>query len=64
MIKNAGELVDHVKAAVEQHNATPMTEIRVRIGTMGPEYRIHQMVGAQDQRGLMLLLQTSSAPVG
>lgn len=64
MINNAGELVDHVHAAVQQANATPLTEMRVRIGNIGPEYRIHQLVASQDQRGLCLILQTSIKPVG
>ncbi len=64
MIDNAGELVDYIKAAVEGHGATPMTEVRVRIGKMGPEYRIHELTAVKDQRGFSLLLQTSIVPVG
>lgn len=61
MINNAGELVDYIKAAVEQHGATPMTEVRIRIGANGPEYSIEQLTAVQDQRGFSLLLQTPAA---
>ena len=62
MIDNAGQLVDYIKEAVESHGATPLTEVRVRIGTLGAEYRIHQLTAVQDQRGFSLLLQTSAVP--
>jgi hypothetical protein len=45
MIRKMGELNEHMIAAVQQHNATQHTEVRVRIGTMGPVYAIDRMVG-------------------
>lgn len=62
MINKAGELVDHVREAVTQHGATPHTEVRVRIGSMGPVYRIQQMKGVSDGRGLHLLLELCVVP--
>ena len=63
MINNAGLLVDYIKGAVEQNNANPQTEVFVRIGDDGPLYRIHQMKGQSDLRGLRLVLQTSKVPI-
>lgn len=59
---NAGILVDTVKAAVQQHGATPYTELRVRIGATGPTYKIKQIKGQQDQRGFRLVLETEMLP--
>lgn len=60
MIRNAGELIDHVKAAVEQHGATPHTEIMIRLGPDGPLYGIAQMKALQDNRGFALILEASA----
>jgi hypothetical protein len=62
MILKAGELIDHVVAAVQEHGATPHTELRVRVGTMGPVYRVQQLKGVQDERGFSLLLELSAVP--
>lgn len=62
MIGNAWDLMQHVKAAVSQHGATPATEVRIRIGATGPEYRIDQLVAVQDQRGFSLVLQGCIVP--
>lgn len=61
-IQNAGELIDYVMAAVQQHNATPHTELRVRVGSLGPVHRIKELKGVQDQRGFSLLLELESIP--
>lgn len=62
MIRNAGELIEYITAAVQEHGATPLTEITVRIGSVGAEYRISGLQGVQDQRGFSLLLQTEVLP--
>lgn len=66
MINKSGELIDHMIAAVQSHGATPDTDVRVRIGKTGPEYRIHELVGSTDNNGrdFKLILQTSIAPTG
>lgn len=61
-INKTGQLVDYIRAAVETAGAKPETEIRVRIGENGPEYRIEKLMGSEDQRGFRLLLQTSALP--
>lgn len=61
-IHKAGELVEHLIAAVQGHGAQPHTDIRVRIGTIGPTYRIAALHGSQDMRGFSLLLVTEPAP--
>lgn len=62
MIRKAGELVDYIKAAVAGHGATPHTEVRVRIGTLGPVHRIANLKGVSDQRGISLLLELDPIP--
>lgn len=62
MIHNAGTLIDHVKEAVLSHGATPHTEVRIRIGSLGAEYRIDKLVGVQDGRGFSLVLQAAVVP--
>lgn len=62
MIRNAGELVQYIQAAVAQHGATPHTEVRVRIGKTGPEYRINGLNAVQDQRGFSLVLEGCITP--
>lgn len=61
-IDKTGQLVDYIRAAVEQAGAKPDTAIRVRIGETGPEYRIEQLKGVEDQRGFRLVLQTAILP--
>lgn len=61
-IKYLGELVDYIKAAAVQHNASPLSEIRVRIGPNGAEYPIKQLVGCQDQRGISFVLEADVTP--
>lgn len=62
MITKAGELIEYLATAVETHGAHPLTNIRVRIGALGPTYVIQQMQGANDGRGLLLILQTAPLP--
>ena len=62
MIAKAGELIDHVIAAVEGHGCTPHTEVRVRIGTLGAEYRINVLKGVEDSRGFHLLMELCAVP--
>lgn len=62
MITKAGELVAYIQAAVEQHGATPHTEVRVRVGKLGPTYRIRSLNGVEDQRGLSLLIELDGLP--
>jgi hypothetical protein len=57
-IQKTGELVEYIMAAVQQHGATPHTDIFVRIGELGPVYRIAGLTGQADQRGMRLILQT------
>jgi hypothetical protein len=59
---NAGILVDSIKAAVMEHGATALTELRIRIGNDGPLYKIHAVKGQQDARGFRLLLQANALP--
>jgi hypothetical protein len=59
---NAGILIDTVRAAVMQHGANPMTELRVRIGVTGPVYQIKAIKGQKDQRGFRLILETEMLP--
>ena len=61
-VMNAGIVVDTIKAAVMQHGATPYTEMYVRIGALGPTYKIKQIKGQKDQRGLRLLIETEVLP--
>lgn len=61
-VMNAGILVDTIKAAVQAHGATPLTELRVRVGALGPTYRIKQIKGQKDQRGFRLILETEMLP--
>lgn len=62
-VQNAGELVDFVRAAVQEHKATPATRVVVRIGAFGQEYVVEQVKMAQDRRGLTIILQTAVLPV-
>jgi hypothetical protein len=62
MIRKAGELVEYIKAAVAGHGATPHTDVRVRVGTLGPVYRISNLKGVKDQRGVSLLLELDPVP--
>ncbi len=61
MIRNAGELIGYMQGAVEQANATPQTELFVRVGKLGPEYAIQGLTAQQDQRGLRLILELDPA---
>ncbi len=61
-MKKAGEVIDHIIAAVEQHGATPHTDVHVRIGEDGPMYRLANLKGCQDQRGFTLILETEQHP--
>jgi len=61
-INTAFDLTQYIKAAVMEHGATPGTEVRVRVGTMGPIYKIKQLNGVKDQRGFHLLLELDPIP--
>jgi hypothetical protein len=62
-IEKTGQLIDHVIAAVQQNGVTPHTDIFVRIGALGPTYKIDQMKGVADGRGMRIILQTEVFPV-
>jgi hypothetical protein len=62
MIAKAGELVDHIKEAAMHHGCAPTTDVRVRIGTLGPEYRINHLMGVDDARGFHLLIELCAVP--
>jgi hypothetical protein len=61
-ITKAGQLVEYIGAAVAQAGATPFTEVRVRIGTLGATYKINRMQASEDARGLCLILETDAVP--
>lgn len=62
MITKAGELVEHLTAAVQQAGATQESEIRVRIGTVGPIYRINLLKGVRQGGVTSLLLELDFIP--
>lgn len=62
-VSNAGELIDYVRTAVQEHQATPATRVVVRIGAFGQEYAIDVVKMAADRRGLTIILQTAVLPV-
>lgn len=62
MIVKVGDLVEHITAAVEQHGCKRTTDIIVRIGNLGAEYRIDMLKGMEDQRGFHLLIQLCAVP--
>ncbi len=64
MITKTGELIDYIMAAVQEHGATPQTEISVRIGKVGPTYKIKGLTGQADGRGFRLVLETNVLPEG
>jgi hypothetical protein len=62
-IEKTGQLVDHIMAAVQEHGATPHTDIHVRVGPTGPLYRIDKLMGSkEDLRGFTLILETAPHP--
>ena len=61
-VMNAGILIDTIRGAVLNAGAVPETEIRVRIGAMGPVYNIKAIKAQKDQRGLRLLVETEMLP--
>lgn len=61
MITKTGELIDYIMAAAEQ-GCRPTTDVRVRIGSLGPEYTIKQVKGLGDQRGVRLILELNPVP--
>lgn len=44
------------------HGCKPTTDIHVRIGSLGPEYRINMLKGVQDDRGFHLLIELCVVP--
>lgn len=61
-IKRMGELVEYMKAAAQDHQATPMSDIVVRVGATGPFHRIKHVKGSEDQRGFRLILELDPEP--
>jgi hypothetical protein len=62
VITKAGELVEHLTAAAVQ-GASPHMDVRVRVGTLGPEYRINCLKGVNnDPRGAHLLIELCPVP--
>jgi hypothetical protein len=59
-VEKAGELIDHIKICVQEHNATPHTPIYIRDGAAGPMKRISQVKMMKDDRGLAIILETST----
>jgi hypothetical protein len=62
VIIKAGELVDHITEAAQRHGCRPTTDVLVRIGTLGAEYRINCLKGVRDQRGSHLLIELCAVP--
>jgi hypothetical protein len=62
-VRKAGELVAFVKECVENHGATPHTEVYVRRGKDGPMERIAQVKMMRDDRGQAIILETSTVLV-
>lgn len=62
MIKKMGELVQYMRAAAENHRATPMSDLFVRVGATGPLHRIKHVKGAEDQRGFHMILELDPVP--
>jgi hypothetical protein len=62
MINKVGELIDYVVEAVKEHGCKPTTDVVVRIGTLGPTYRISGMKGQRDDEGFRLVLETQAFP--
>ena len=60
-INTAGQLMDYMIASAND-GVQLDTEIFVRVGTIGPVYKIDKLMGQRDQRGLRLILQTSVLP--
>lgn len=61
-IKRMGELVEYMKAAAQNHQATPMSDIFVRVGAAGPLHRIKHVKGTEDQRGFAMILELDPVP--
>lgn len=61
-IRKAGELVQYLHAAAVEHGASPLSEVRVRVGATGPFYRIAHVKGSKDQRGFSLILELDPQP--
>ena len=63
MIDKMGALVAYLQAAATEHDATPHTDLRVRVGTLGPVYRIKELKGVRDNRGFGLVLELDPNPL-
>ena len=59
---NAGLLIETIKTAVQQHGATPFTEMFVRIGKTGPTYSINVIKAQQEGPEFRLILETDILP--
>jgi hypothetical protein len=62
VITKTGELIEHITVAAQKHGCKPTTEVRVRIGTLGAEYRINCLKGVSDRRGSHLLIELCAVP--
>lgn len=62
MNSNAGDLVSCISNAVQLAGATPLTEVRVRIGPFGTEHYVRRLRAVTDQRGLCLVLEADPQP--
>jgi hypothetical protein len=62
VITKAGELVDHITEAAMKHGCRPTTEVIVRIGTIGAQYRINCLKGQSDDRGTRLVIELCPVP--
>jgi hypothetical protein len=62
VILKAGQLAEHMAAAAQQ-GCSPHMDVRVRIGRVGPEYRINELRGVNgDPRGAHLLIELCPIP--
>lgn len=56
-INKAGELVQHISAAAQEHGLSPLSDVFVRDGPDGILRRINHVKGFRDQRGFALILE-------
>lgn len=56
-IEKCGELIAYLETAAQEHGMTPHSDIFVRVGALGPVYRIDRLKGQADQRGIRFVLE-------
>ena len=56
-IKKAGELVQYLATAAEQHGLSPLSDVFVRDGPAGALRRIQHVKAFRDQRGTAMILE-------